>query len=384
MVNKYARVTGGADQNCLAVMEELKKRGVEVAILSTSDRANLTDSGSFIKAGVTHQTRGQLRIGEQARVAADAFWNQAAAHAMRELIARFHPDVVHAHKLYPQLSIAPVVVAARAGLPVVQTLHDYELLSASALDESGGWVDRDEEQPSYRVLNTLTFPLRRGPYLRRVGAVITCSRFVAERYRAGLGIEPTVLPYFVKIPGHAPREYGEREGAIFVGRLHREKGVDDVIAVAERLPGLRVTIVGYGPLEPRVAEAAERLPNLAFAGRHDRSTISCMLERARVCLMPSRWQEPGGIAALEAMSVGTPVVAYATGGLAEYVTETGGGRAIEPSVTGLAREVQALYNSQQLWRDCSIQGRIGVGRLHSADRYMAGLEEVYTSVLKRR
>jgi glycosyltransferase involved in cell wall biosynthesis len=98
--------------------------------------------------------------------------------------------------------------------------------------------------------------------------------------------------------------------------------------------------------------------------------------------MPSRWQEPGGIAALEAMSVGTPVSAYANGGLAEYVTGTGGGRAIEPNVSRLVTESHALASSQELWREHSIQARIGVASLHSADRYMTALEGLYRSVLK--
>ena len=63
---------------------------------------------------------------------------------MERLVREFRPDVVHAHKLYPQLSVAPVVVAARHRVPVVQTLHDFELVSASLLDVRGGRLDRDE------------------------------------------------------------------------------------------------------------------------------------------------------------------------------------------------------------------------------------------------
>ena len=66
---------------------------------------------------------------------------------MRRLIERFRPQVVHAHKLYPQLSGAPVIAAARAKLPIVQTLHDYEFLAASYLDHRGRWIDRDESRP---------------------------------------------------------------------------------------------------------------------------------------------------------------------------------------------------------------------------------------------
>lgn len=382
MVNKYARVTGGADRNCLAVIAELRRRGHEVCLLSTASSENVVNEGAFIEAQVTHQTRQQLPSLAKVRVAISALWNPAAAKAMRELLARFKPDLIHAHKLYPQISIAPLVIAGKAGVPIVQTLHDYELLAASALDDRGRWVDHDEERPSYRALNTVTLPVRRGVYAPRVTAFIACSRFVAERFRSAIGVDATVLPYFVETQRRAPLEFAERQGAVFVGRLHPEKGVQDVISLAEQLPALRTTIIGYGPLEGQVAEAARRLPNLTFAGRQDRPTVMDSLERARVCVMPSRWQEPGGIAALEAMSAGTPVVAYANGGLAEYVTDAGGGRAIEPSVSALVAETDALASSPERWREYSIQARIGVESLHSADRYMAGLDAVYARALR--
>jgi hypothetical protein len=57
-----------------------------------------------------------------------AIWNREAAAAMRSLIRTRKPDLVHVHKLYPQLSVAPLIVAGRAGIPVVQMLNDYELI----------------------------------------------------------------------------------------------------------------------------------------------------------------------------------------------------------------------------------------------------------------
>jgi glycosyltransferase involved in cell wall biosynthesis len=383
MVNKYAHLTGGADQNCLALIVALIERGHDVAILSTASDRNTVGEGVFIEPTVTHQTRGALPRSRQGEVFARALWNPAAARGAHEAIARFHPDVVHSHKLYPQLSVAPIVIAARAGLPVVQTLHDYELLSASALDHTGRSVDRDESRASYRVLNTATFPVRRMIHARRVSAFIACSRFVAGRYRSRRGTESTVMPYFVEAPGRATIGFAERDGVLFVGRLHEEKGVRDVIGLAERLPAIHVSIAGYGPLEAFVAEAERRLANLRFLGRQGRSKLWDLLERARVAVMPSRWQEPGGIAALEAMAVGTPVVAYANGGLAEYVAGTGGGRVVAPDVDALAEAVGRVHGQEEDWRERSEAAIAGIARLHNADAYVSRLEALYRSVLAR-
>jgi glycosyltransferase involved in cell wall biosynthesis len=300
---------------------------------------------------------------------------------MRRLIQGFRPQVVHAHKLYPQLSGAPVVVAARAKLPIVQTLHDYEFLAASYRDHRGRWVDHDESELSFRALNTATYAMRRGLHARRVDAWIANSRYVAARYEAR-GIASTVLAAFVDpatgdLPGFA-----DRNGVVFLGRLAPEKGVRDVLELAELLPSVEVTVAGHGPLEGEVAAAASRLPNFDFAGSLDRSGVLECLRRARVSVVPSRWQEPGGIAALEAMSVGTPVVAYASGGLAEYVADAGGGRVIEPDSHALARECETLNRERGAWQELSAKGVAGVADKHSPDGYALAVERIYARLIE--
>jgi glycosyltransferase involved in cell wall biosynthesis len=295
---------------------------------------------------------------------------------MRRLIERFRPQVVHAHKLYPQLSAAPVSVAHRARIPIVQHLHDYEFISASWRDHAGRWMDHDESRRSVRALNDATFAVRRMLHARAVDVWIANSRYVAGRH-ATLGIEATVLPCFVEPAADGRPSFSERSGALFVGRVDADKGVRDVLRLAELLPSIDFTLAGRGPLEAEVAAAARRSPNVTFAGGLDRADVIALLRRARVCLMPSRWQEPGGIAALEAMSVGTPVIAYASGGLAEYVGDAGGGRVVQPDVAALARECEALDSDGSAWEKLSAAGAAGVAADNSPEAYVLACEQVY-------
>lgn len=381
IVNKYARVTGGADVHCLGLAAELQRRGHEVAFLSTASPRNLFRAGEFVDAAVTHESRERLGAGRQLDAARRALWNPSAAAAMRRLIGGFRPQVVHAHKLYPQLSVAPVVAAARARVPIVQTLHDYEFISASWADHRGGWRDPDEDRLAVRGLNSALLCARRRLHAPRVDAWIANSRHVAARNRER-GIESTALPCFVEPAAGEPPPYADRRGAVFIGRLDDQKGVRDVLRLAELASSIEVTIAGHGPLEGDVQRAAARLPNLEFAGSLDRAEVIELLRRARICLMPSRWQEPGGLAALEAMSVGTPVVAYASGGLAEYVGDAGGGRVIEPGVADLARECEALDRDPDRWARLSRRGVEGVARENSPESYVRALESIYAGVIR--
>jgi glycosyltransferase involved in cell wall biosynthesis len=384
MVNVYGHVTGGADSHCFSLAKALEDRGHEVAFLATESPLNVIDRGGFVPLTVTYETRDTLPAGQRVSVARKALWNSQAATVTRKLIDEFRPDLLHVHKLYNQLSVAPVVVASRANVPVVQTLHDYEFISASPFDHRGSWLDRDEVALSYRTLNSAAFLVRRYIHRPRVSAWISVSRYVAERH-ATRGIVSTVLPNFVTgINLEACPGFDERRGAVFIGRLTPEKGVQDVLALAEGEPELPITIAGGGQLAADVKKLAAILPNLSFAGFVQRARATDLLRSARVMLIPSRWQEPGAIAALEAMAVGTPMVAYRNGGLTEYVQEAGAGRLVEPGMDCMREACAELVGSRSSWEVCSAAGRRAARETYSADRYLDRIEGIYRGICAAR
>ena len=100
---------------------------------------------------------------------------------------------------------------------------------------------------------------------------------------------------------------------LFAGRLSEAKGVQDAVE-AWRLSGLALPLVfaGTGPLRAKLT--AERFEVLGWVPHAD---LAAVYQRAQALLMPSRWQEPFGIAGLEAACLGVPVVAYRSGGIPE-------------------------------------------------------------------
>jgi glycosyltransferase involved in cell wall biosynthesis len=382
IVNKYAHLTGGADQHCLGLAAALAKRGHEVRFLSTSDERNAVSDGVFVPPTVTHGSREKLRPPTQATVLAKALWNPAAATAMRDLLDSFRPDVVHAHKLYPQLSVAPVAVAWRAGVPVVQTLHDFEMISASPIDARGGYWDPDETKLRFKLLNAATRPVHRKVHAPRVSAFVAVSRFVA-RVHAKHGIHATVLPNFVSYAEdelEPPLPFDERAGIMFLGRLRPEKGALDVVELARKVPSIPVTVVGSGDLEAAIRREAAQIPNLHVAGFVPDPDLRQFLRSARVVVIPSRCQDAGPLVPLEAMSHATPVVAYAMGGLGEYVTDAGGGRVVPVDVEALAGAAAEIHDNLAIWQALSRSGRDAVERRHTPTAYAEQIEAVYRAV----
>lgn len=377
MVNKYAHVTGGADRQCMSLAKSLQSRGHDVAFLAMASPENAEDSGVFVPTSVTHETRETLSASERAAVLGKAIWNRDGAKAMKQLITGFQPDLVHAHRLYPQLSVAPVVVASRHRIPIVQTLHDYEFLAASPFDASGGLVDRRESRFAYRSLNTLTFVIRRRLHVPAVRAWIAVSDFLARAY-AGRGIQATVIPNFAEVElGRPPFPQEQRDGLLFLGALSHEKGILDVLHVARSLPDTRVVIAGRGPLRERVAVEASGLANLEFKGHLSTAAVTQALGAARVVVVPSRWEEPGSLVALEAMAAGTPIVAYRSGGLGEYVEMSGAGLTVPPDPSALAAAVQRLMEDRDLWHETAAAGIEAFQTMFSRESHTSAVLEVY-------
>jgi glycosyltransferase involved in cell wall biosynthesis len=377
LVNKFAHVTGGADQHCLDLAAALTDAGHEVRMLSTADPANGWRAGAFIPVSTSAGTRDQTGMLDAAPVFFKALWHRGAGAAMRRLAAEFRPDVVHAHKLYPQISVAPVVEAARLGLPIVQTLHDFEMVSANHLDPGAGRIDRTESRLRYRALNTATFPIRRRVQLPRVRRFIAVSEVAAASHRRH-GIDPVVIRNFVPRPPDDVPGWGERSGAIFLGRLSEPKGVGEVVDLARAAPDVPVDIVGFGELAGELEAAAAATPNLTYHGRVPREETVRRLLAARVALMPSLAPEGGPLVALEAMALGTPVVAYDAGGLGEYVRR-GGGAVVERGAASLAGVVRRLLADELAWRGMSECGRAAVFAEHTPSAYVERLARVYAS-----
>jgi glycosyltransferase involved in cell wall biosynthesis len=275
------------------------------------------------------------------------------------------------------LSVAPVVIAARAGVPLVQTLHDYELISANAYDDSGHWVDTDEARFDYRLLNTATFQVRWWLQRPRINEYVAISEFVAEAHRRR-GIESTVIPN-ATTEASAARDRGARHGVFFAGKLIGPKGVKDLVDVAEAARELRVFVAGDGPLRKSVQRAAEHIPNLVYLGFLSQEDVEDRLKSSVAALMPSSWAEPSGLVALEAMAVGTPVVTYRRGGLGEMIQDAQAGFAVPPDrgVDGLVEACRTLARDSAAWHAASSAGRQAVGTRFSLDTWVERIEAVY-------
>jgi glycosyltransferase involved in cell wall biosynthesis len=164
------------------------------------------------------------------------------------------------------------------------------------------------------------------------------------------------LPQTAVTPDSAPPTPRIANGRLlFLGRLTDLKGADYLLRAlvhAERALGkaLRLTIAGTGPEESQIRALAGRLHlNVDFKGWLDREACVRELQQTDLLAVPSLWPEPFGLVGIEAGALGIPSVAYATGGIKEWLHPGISGELAEsdpPTPEGLAGAiVRALSDS---------------------------------------
>jgi glycosyltransferase involved in cell wall biosynthesis len=119
---------------------------------------------------------------------------------------------------------------------------------------------------------------------------------------------------------------------LFVGQVIRGKGVDLLLrALAEVRQPFRALIVGTGNHMQACVELARKLKlggQVSFLGWVSHDRIGDYFGRARVVAVPSRWPEPFGMVGLEAMWASRPVVAFAVGGIPDWLADGESGFAV--------------------------------------------------------
>lgn len=247
-------------------------------------------------------------------------YNPWARRALSRRLAEFHPDVVHIHNFFPRLSPSILDACGDANVPSVLTLHNYRILFPSGLMPEArvvrlghGAAWRVLAEGSYRGSPLATLPVaamirfhqRAGTWRRKVSRFIALTDWAKARF-AESGVPPeriVVKPNWVVRPFATPGLH--RHGALFVGRLDTQKGVD-VLLRAWREIEYPLRIIGEGPLRDFVL--AHRGDQVEYLGPQPRDVVQREMQAARFLILPSSGNEMFPVTLLEAFANGLPVI----------------------------------------------------------------------------
>jgi glycosyltransferase involved in cell wall biosynthesis len=175
-----------------------------------------------------------------------------------------------------------------------------------------------------------------------------------------------------------------RDYVLFVGRLVPYKGVEVLLRALFLLrPNVPLVVAGDGPLRPRLQELARRLQvDVRFLGHVPDEDLPRLYANARVTVLPSvTGQEAFGIALVESMACGTPVIASSLPGVAD-VARLGGLVAQTGDAQSLANQLSAALDGAALPQGPPLAKRIHAS--FSWDAVTDRVVDVYREILERR
>lgn len=332
--NRY-RIRGGEDSVFESECRMLEDAGHKVVRYEKTN-ADIHDNGG---------------LAAKISLAIRTIWNQRTFREVRELIRREKPDVVHCHNTFPLISPSIYYAAAREGVPVVQTLHNYRLTCLNGYLFRGGRICesclgrsllrgvcrrcyRGSHSQSVTLAAMLIVHRLLGTWRRKVTRYIALTEFAREKFiQAGLPASKIVvkpnavaatIPTATSITTqaacekrHAKSDGGPAAHVIYLGRLSPEKGVDVLLrAWALLCNGIPrhpccLSIVGSGPEDESLRALASSLgivDSVRFLGPLPREDALRELAVADLLVFPSLWYEQFAITPLEAMAFGVPVL----------------------------------------------------------------------------
>ncbi|MEU4570788.1 glycosyltransferase family 4 protein [Micromonospora sp. NPDC023956] len=260
----------------------------------------------------------------------------------------WRPDLVHVHadgQIWPL--VAGRIAARILGVPYVLTLHCSRLSVYQPMSAVDAMAHRLVTQAERQAL-------------RSAARVSTLTARTADVVSAATGLDRSsivVNPDAVDITPATEAEataFAERYGLTgrrpligYIGRVAHEKGWPDLLKLAEHLDDLSPTflVVGDGPqrerMEKEIAEAG-RAHQFVVTGFLPHDQVPAALALVDTLVMPSIHEELGG-SAIEAIMAGTPVAAYAVGGLRSTIGSACPDLLSEPGdVRGLAGVVRRV------------------------------------------
>ncbi len=302
----------------------------------------------------------------------------ALASKQHEVALREGLDLLHVHYAIPHATtawLAREMLGEARRLKVITTLHGTDITLVG-------------QEASFHAITRFS--------IERSDAVTAVSRYLADETRRAFDLPDLaipVIPNFVDLEEYRPRSEGEpcspvapagHKVVIHISNFREVKRVQDVVRIfarVRRAMPATLLMVGDGPDREAAEQEARRLEvaeHVRFLGRLD--NVASLLQASDLFLLPSQ-TESFGLAALEAMACGVPVVASRSGGLPEVIDDGVTG-ILEPpgSVEAMGRRAVDLLRDPVRHRALA-DAALGTARRYSGEAVVPSYEALYHQVL---
>jgi len=397
LINKFHYLKGGSERVYFDTKKVLEQNGHEVVCFSMNDERNLPSAqAEYFVDNVDFGASGD-------------WWNKVkryfyypeAARKLEQLIVKEKPDVAHLHNIYHQLTPSILKPLRKHNIPVVMTLHDYQLICPNyQLFRRGRVCEHCRKHRYYHcalhgcVQNSFLPSVLAGLelffnwvfsfYVRGVDLFISPSVFLKEKFvNWGVKKRIEVINNFVDLEKFQAN-FSVGAYLVCVGRLSREKGIMTLLRAIRKLPQIRLKLVGDGPMKEIIKNyiSKKQVRNVEFVGKKSGAELFDLIRGSSFVVVPSEWYENYPMVVLEAMALGKPVLASNLGGLKEMVEENKTGWFFEAgNIKDLRLKIKNHFNDIETIERLGRNARQAVEQKNCSKVYYEKLIGCYNTVL---
>lgn len=271
-------------------------------------------------------------------------WSFKHYRAIRKIIKKEQPDVVHIHTFFPLLSPSILYAAKRSGVPVVATLHDTRFVCPCATSLRGTSLCNEcgdghyfrmckyscfkgSRFQSFLVAAIFKYHRIRKSFYKQIDKYICLNenqikllidigfdkKKIVKKYNFVPDVEVDVKDFMVE---GLPNRY-----AVFYGRIGEEKGIKTLMQIWDdsRMSDIPLVAMGGGPLEKDFKSWAEKKNNIYFLGYTPHDKCLSIVKGGEFVVFPSIWYEGCSMVEIEAESLGKALIATDLGFSVEAV-----------------------------------------------------------------
>lgn len=395
LVNKFHYMRGGAERVYFETKNILEKQGHQVVCFSMLDDKNVPSEQS--KYFVENTDFGDMD--NWFKKALRYIYYPEAAQKIEALIESEKPDIAHLHNISHYLTASILKPLRDHKIPVVQTLHDYQIICPNYhLFVKGKVCERCKNHRYYnavmhKCLRNQFFPSLLGAleltaqwlfqfYRERVDAFISPSQFLADKLKSWNVKQPiSVIHNFVDTKSLMP-DFTDEGYVVCVSRLSYEKGLSTLIKAVRKAPEIKLKLIGDGPDRKSILEylRLKQVRNVEYLGAKYGDELFDIVKKSRLAIVPSENFENCPMFVLEAMALGKPVLASNLGGLAEMVRPGFNGWLFNPGdIKGLRAALREHFLDKNL-EELGQNARKFVEENYSAEKYYKELIDLYNKL----
>ncbi len=398
MVNKFLYPRGGSESYMLKLGNQLEELGHKVEYFGMQDVQNTVgNSMGLYTSNMDFHSTGIQRFIYPFKI----IFSNEAYKKIGKVLDDFKPDIVHMNNINFQLTPSIIYAIKKRNIPIVQTVHDYQMICPNHLLYSFS-----ETKPCDRCVkgskwNCLKYSCIHGSKVKSLLGVIEAKfySFLKTYKNVDLYICPSkflenklikasdiysgktfAIHNFIEKKSVPEKVSAQDPYIVFVGRLSMEKGVELLSETAKLLPELNFVVAGSGPDD----ECLKNIPNVTLKGFVAGKELVDLMANAKLLIAPSVCYENNPLSILEAHSMGVPVVTMNYGGMAELVEDgKTGALASSPDPESVAEAIKKCFDDEHyniLKTNCKIESE----KIMEVREYCDILIDKYNDLIKKR